>query len=317
MIRCPDNQINASFIDISRIKWLILLLWSSFFRTTSTVASSKAPADYQPAPGRTDSIPERHQRQWIINPSLQIHGPFTKPSRKSSPCLGYPYFLRSPQPETVPIRRFLLLSPIIPLYPRYVRLPVLTTISSTPQIASNVPSLRRPMIAFRRPPSLRNLLVRAEVPPTNDSSIPPIQHGMFRCTSRCVTCQEHILESDSFKSHTTGAHHKIRGHITCTTSNIIYLISCRICGIQYIGETKNPLKKRFYGHRSTVKTQKLDTPVGQHFNLPNHSISDMILQGIEALANRRESVRLSREKMWIKLVHTIHPHGLNIQEGND
>ena len=48
------------------------LLWSSFFRTTSTVASSEAPADYQPAPGRTDGVPERHQRQWIINPSLQI-----------------------------------------------------------------------------------------------------------------------------------------------------------------------------------------------------------------------------------------------------
>ena len=74
MIRCPDNQINASFIDISRIKWLVFLLWSSFFRTTtcSTVASSEAPADYQPAPGRTDGVPERHQRQWIINPSLQI-----------------------------------------------------------------------------------------------------------------------------------------------------------------------------------------------------------------------------------------------------
>ena len=28
--------------------------------------------DYQPAPGRTDGIPERHQRQWIISPSLQI-----------------------------------------------------------------------------------------------------------------------------------------------------------------------------------------------------------------------------------------------------
>ena len=62
MIRCPDNQINASFIDISRIKWLVFLLWSSFFRTTSTVASSEAPADYQPAPGRTDGIPERHQK---------------------------------------------------------------------------------------------------------------------------------------------------------------------------------------------------------------------------------------------------------------
>ena len=52
-------------MDISRIKWLVFLLWSSFFRTTSTVASSEAPADYQPAPGRTDGIPERHQRQWI------------------------------------------------------------------------------------------------------------------------------------------------------------------------------------------------------------------------------------------------------------
>ena len=108
------------------------------------------------------------------------------------------------------------------------------------------------------------------------------------------------MESNSFKSHSTGAHHKIQGRITCTTSNIIYLISCRICGIQYIGETKNSLKKQFCVHISTVKTHKLDTPVGQHFNLPNHSISDMILQGIEALGN-------CREKMWIRRVHTIHP----------
>ena len=60
------QPINASFIEISRIKWLVFLLWSSFFRTTSTVASSETPADYQPAPGRTDGVPERHQRQWII-----------------------------------------------------------------------------------------------------------------------------------------------------------------------------------------------------------------------------------------------------------
>ena len=73
MIRCPDNQINASFIDISRIKWLVFFYCGRLsFRTTSTVASSEAQADYQPTPGRTDGVPERHQRQWIINPSLQI-----------------------------------------------------------------------------------------------------------------------------------------------------------------------------------------------------------------------------------------------------
>ena len=77
------------------------------------------------------------------------------------------------------------------------------------------------------------------------------------------------------------------------------------------------LKKRFYGHRSTVNTKKLDTPVGHHFNLPNHSISDMILQGIESLGHRKDSVRLSREKVWMKRLRTVEPHGLNIQQGND
>ena len=33
----------------------------------------------------------------------------------------------------------------------------------------------------------------------------------------------------------------------------------------------------------------------------------MILQGIEELANRRESVRFSREKMWIRHVHNHSP----------
>ena len=61
-----SRQINASFIDISRIKWLVfLLLRSSSFCTTRPLASSEATAYYRPAPGRIDSVPERHQRQWI------------------------------------------------------------------------------------------------------------------------------------------------------------------------------------------------------------------------------------------------------------
>ena len=65
MKRSPNNQINASFIEILKIKWLVFLLWSSFFRTIRPLSSSDATAYYQPAPGRTDGIPERDQRQWI------------------------------------------------------------------------------------------------------------------------------------------------------------------------------------------------------------------------------------------------------------
>ena len=167
-------------------------------------------------------------------------------------------------------------------------------------------------------PQLGDLIVRAKVPPLTDVNSSPIQHGNFRCgTNRCVVCKDHMKEGDAFTSHSNSTSHQIRGNITCSTSNVIYLISCRVCGIQYVGETTTTLNRCFYGHRSTVNTKKLDTPVGQHFNLPNHSITDMILQGIESLGTRPDTVRPSREKMWMKRLRTIQPHGLNIQEGND
>ena len=181
------------------------------------------------------------------------------------------------------------------------------------RLASAVPET--PVLAYRRPRNLRDLIVRAEVPSLDSS--PPIQHGTFKCNSKCVVCQNHVREGDSFSGHSSDTTHRTNGKITCKTSNVIYLISCRVCNVQYVGETKNTLKKRFYGHRCTVNTKRLDTPVGNHFNLPNHSISDMIVQGIESLGHRKDAVRLSREKLWMKRLRTIQPHGLNIQEGND
>ena len=119
-------------------------------------------------------------------------------------------------------RRFPLLSLIciIPLYLQNVRLSVLTTISSTPQITSNVQSLRSIW-------SLSDALLARGTSLSELKSLPlltvptPIQQGMFRCTSRYVTCQEHVLESDFLKSHSTGAHHQITDHITCNTSNFM------------------------------------------------------------------------------------------------
>ena len=93
MKRSPDNQINTSFIDISRIKWLVFLLRSSFFRTTRPLASSEAMAYYQPALSRTDSIPERDQRpcdngyksvftnSWLVR---QMHRSWSKGIRQKS-----------------------------------------------------------------------------------------------------------------------------------------------------------------------------------------------------------------------------------------
>ena len=41
-------------------------------------------------------------------------------------------------------------------------------------------------------------------------------------------------------------------HITYNTKNVIYMVQCNRCNLQYIGETKRRLKDRFNEHRRAV-----------------------------------------------------------------
>ena len=128
-----------------------------------------------------------------------------------------------------------------------------------------------PIVAFRRPHNFRDLLVRAKLKETN----PPTQTGNHPCNSpRCKTCHMIRIE-ETFKSHSTGTTHKTRSTFTCKTRNLVYLIQRRKCGLQYVGETANPLHIRMNGHRSDIHTQKTDKPVAAHFNLPDHTLDDL------------------------------------------
>lgn len=49
--------------------------------------------------------------------------------------------------------------------------------------------------------------------------------------------------------------------------------------------TKTTLKNSFHGHESTFNTLETETPIGQNFNLPNHTTSDMIIECIEFVGN--------------------------------
>ena len=49
--------------------------------------------------------------------------------------------------------------------------------------------------------------------------------------------------------------YQIKSHITCETSNVIYMVQCTKCNLQYIGETKRRLKERFNEHRPQCLSQ--------------------------------------------------------------
>ena len=60
----------------------------------------------------------------------------------------------------------------------------------------------------------------------------------------------------TFSSNVTGKSYNVRcngKNMNCGTTNVIYLISCRKCPVQYVGETSQTLRCRFNNHRSRLK----------------------------------------------------------------
>ena len=86
-----------------------------------------------------------------------------------------------------------------------------------------------------------------------------------------------------------------------------------VCGLQYVGETANPLHIRINGHRSDIHTQKTDKPVAAHFNLPDHTLDDLQVMGIEKFHDDTEW-RKHRESYWIFTLDTLAPTGMNLED---
>ena len=116
----------------------------------------------------------------------------------------------------------------------------------------------------------------------------------------------------------TGETRPIKSNLTCETKNLIYMIQCNRCNLQYIGETKRRLKDRFNEHRRTVdnpNNKSKPTTAAEHFlSSPNHTANDTLLIPIEKIFSNRDSIRKAREAFLIQKGKTIDPDGLNIRE---
>ena len=124
----------------------------------------------------------------------------------------------------------------------------MTILHSSGRLRSAIPE--PPLIAFRRPRNLGDILVRARLPSTNSDLNVTDQEspqGCSKCNrSRCKTCL-YLKPAQKVKSHSSGLTDTIRTKSQCDTPNVI---SCKRCGIQYVGETKTKLCPRFANHVS-------------------------------------------------------------------
>ena len=115
---------------------------------------------------------------------------------------------------------------------------------------------------------------------------------------RCITCK-HLNTSSSFKSTSTGTHYPIRYSFSCSSSNLIYLITCTKCKKQYVELTTHTLKYRVNHHRTNIFNKK-NIYLCEHFYLPDHNIGHLSIQAINTTTKTDHMTLRQLELYWIK-----------------
>ena len=98
----------------------------------------------------------------------------------------------------------------------------------------------------------------------------------------------------------------------------MYLLSCKVCGVQYVGSTTtrcrlrvNNQKSRIRAHaRLSLEDKSRDDLIYQHFHGPAHNgIKDLDIQLIDQVNSERDL--LDKEGQWAYRLKNVKPHGLN------
>ena len=97
-----------------------------------------------------------------------------------------------------------------------------------------------PLVAYKRPKNIRDKIIRSKVPPLPSSRPKRDLPGMKKC-HKCGACP-FVKEGRTAQSSSTNYKLDINSTVYCTTQNNIYLLGCRKCNQQYIGETERTMK---------------------------------------------------------------------------
>ena len=179
-----------------------------------------------------------------------------------------------------------------------------------------------PIVGFRRAKSLKEHLVRAKLPSLTQGT------GCGKCGgSRCDVCN-YIEASHTFSDKNGARIFDIRkGVLNCNSTNVIYLMQCKVCALQYVGSTINKFRYRFNNYKSkhtqyrykfsnsTLQTGNLiqQASFHSHFCQSDHNgLSDWSVKLIDQ-AHDEGSLR-RQESFWQHKLKTFSPDGLNEKE---
>ena len=160
------------------------------------------------------------------------------------------------------------------------------------------------IVAYKRPTNVHDMLVHSKI------SKPRSDSNFTKCyRRRCIHCST-INDSNLFTSTTTSTVHKINNDLSCTSTDVIYLITCKKCKAQYVRQTHQKCANHMNSHKYDIAHfPDTLTNVSDHFNSHGHSIQDFSFIPIDKVSNNWK--RLLKETTWMHVLGTISPKGMN------
>ena len=159
-----------------------------------------------------------------------------------------------------------------------------------------------PTVAFRRPRTIRNHIVRNDIQPAKKKPTSTTECGS------CIHCK-HIRKNSTITNSKKDITIKLADGGTCKTENLIYAARCKKHDLLCVGHTGKSLANRFGKHRSDIKNRPGNSELAEHFH-SGHTLDDLevcILQSGIASPEERELL----EEKWICRLQTLHPTGIN------
>ena len=151
-------------------------------------------------------------------------------------------------------------------------------------------------------------------PDAEDCEVESDLPGSRPCGENCVMCP-YVGITNSVYSTNTKQKIPILEHLNCKSSNVIYLIHCNCCKIQYIGETGRAMVSRFRLHSHHIRHDNPTSATSSHFkhdcDMEHFFIMPIVqcpkLETPESTTKNRRNIEASI----IKLFQSYIPYGLN------
>ena len=134
-----------------------------------------------------------------------------------------------------------------------------------------------------------------------------------------VDVKHYVNNTDGFQSFVTKKNYEINHKFDCDSKCLIYLFSCKTCGLQYVGSAAKRFHYRWNNYKNYQReAAQMGTPPQRFFH--QHFLSEWRHHGLVndceiTLRDKTDSSDpTKRELFWIRLLKTYYPVGLNIEE---